>query len=94
MNPDKNSKKALRGLISDSINEAISSLDLPQPTKKIKKLVDRNAKKLAEIYADVLKREEKKKKKAEKLLHDALNKNGKKKKKVRSEERLVAPVKV
>ena len=64
MNSRKTSKKVLRGLINDSMREAISSLELPQPTKKIKKLIDRNSKKIASIYADLLRREEKRKRKA------------------------------
>lgn len=80
MNSRKPSKKILKGLINDSMREAISSLELPEPTKKIKKILDRNSKKIASIYADILRREEKKKRKAEKLMHDALLDHGKQKK--------------
>jgi hypothetical protein len=82
MEKNKKSKKALRGLINDSMREAISSLELPEPTKKVKKLLQRNSKKLASIFADVLKREEKKKRKAEKFIEDAVNIKGKKRKKI------------
>ena len=64
----KTSKKALKGLISDSMRDAIGRLELPEPTKKVRKLLDRNAKKLASVYAHILKREDKKKKKAEKAV--------------------------
>ena len=95
MNSRKPSKKVLKGLINDSMREAISSLELPQPTKKIKKLIERNSKKIASIYADILRREEKKKRKAEKLMHEALNENGKhKKEKKRREEPRPEPIKL
>ena len=57
------SKKALRGLINDSMQEALGNLELPKPSKKVKKLMHRSARKIASIYADILKREDKKKKK-------------------------------
>ena len=72
MEKNKTSKKALKGLIEDSTKEALSRLELPEATKKIKKLIARNAKKLAAAYADILKREEKKKKKVEKFIDEAV----------------------
>lgn len=66
MEKQKSSKKELKGLINDTLHEAIGRLALPAPTKKVKKLLYRNAKKLATVYADMMKREEKKKKKLEK----------------------------
>jgi hypothetical protein len=89
METKKTSKKALRSLISESMEEAIRTLELPQP-KKVKKLLQRNAKRLASVYSHVLKREEKKKKKAEKFMEDAVNgksKKGKKTKEVKAEKR-------
>lgn len=83
MENEKHSKKALRSLINDSMQEAITRLELPAPTKKIKKLISGNAKKLASIYADKIKREEKKKKKAERFMLEAVNGDAKKKKKVK-----------
>lgn len=68
----KTSKKALRSLIEDSTREALGHLELPEATKKVKKLIAKNAKKLAEAYADILKREEKKKKKVEKFIDEAV----------------------
>jgi hypothetical protein len=68
----KTSKKALRSLIEDSTREALSHLELPEATKKVKKLIAKNAKKLAEAYTNILKREEKKKKKVEKFIDEAV----------------------
>jgi len=81
MEQSKTSKKALRSLISESMEEAIKTLELPQPGKKVKKLLQRNAKQLASVYAHILKREDKKKKKAEKFMEDAVNGKAKKVKK-------------
>ncbi len=80
MKKKKTSKKALRSLISDSMQEVINNLELPKPSKKVKKLLQRNAKKIASVYADLLKREDKKKKKAEKFAEDKVKSNGKKSK--------------
>jgi hypothetical protein len=68
MDRTKTSKKALRSLINDSMRDAIGRLELPAPSKKVKKLLDRNAKKLATVYAEILKREDRQRKKAEKNL--------------------------
>lgn len=73
MEKTKTSKKALQGLINDSMKNAITHLELPEASKKVKKLLSRHSKKLASVYADILKREEKKKKKAEKFLTDAVD---------------------
>ncbi len=85
MENQKTSKKALRSLISESMQEALRSLELPEPSKKVKKLLDRNSKRLADVYAHILKRENKKKKKAEKFMEDAVGK--KKQKKAKSERK-------
>lgn len=79
MENKKTSRKALRGLIHESMQEALRPLQLPEPNKKVKKLLDRNAKRLAEAYADILKRENRKKKKAERFMEDAVEKKKKKK---------------
>ena len=63
MEKTKTSKKALRGLIADSMKDAIETLELPKPTKKVNKLLQRNSKKLASLFADMIRRENKKKKK-------------------------------
>lgn len=84
MDKNKTSKKALRGLINDSMRGAIEGLELPQPSKKVKKLLSRNSKKLADIFTDMLKREEKKKKKAEKFMEDSVKGKPKKEKKVKT----------
>lgn len=89
MDKTKTSKKALRSLINDSMQEAIRTLELPEPTKKVKKLLNRNAKRLASVYADTLKREFKKKQKAEKFMEDATKGTAKKgkKKETKSEKK-------
>src|SRR3989337_2672579 len=81
MEKTKTSKKALRSLIADSMKEAIGTLELPQPTKKVNKLLQRNSKKLASIFADMIRRENKKKQKAEKFMEDAGKNKSKKEKK-------------
>jgi len=68
-------------LINDSMQGAIKGLELPGPSKKVKKLLSRNSKKLAEVFADMLKREEKKKKKAAKFMEGAVKGKSKKEKK-------------
>jgi hypothetical protein len=78
MENSKTSKKALTSLIKESMEEAIGTLKLPKASKKVKKLVDRSARRLATVYSDILKREHKKKKKAEKFMENAV-KGGKKK---------------
>ncbi len=64
----KVSKKALKSLLSDSMNTAIGNLELPKPTKKVKKLLDRSSKKLASEFVRIMKKEHSKSKKAEKDL--------------------------
>lgn len=84
MEKNSTSKKALRGLINDSMEEALKNLELPQPGKKVKKLIRRNSKKLAEMFANVIKREDKKKKKSEKFMEDAAKGKSKKNKSKKS----------
>lgn len=81
MEKTKTSKKALRGLIVDSMKEAIGTLELPKPTKKVNKLLQRNSKKLASLFADMIRRENKKKKKEEKFMEDGGKAKSKKEKK-------------
>ena len=78
MEKTKTSKKALQGLIADSMKEAIGTLELPKPTKKVNKLLQRNSKKLASLFADMIRRENKKKKKAEKFMEDGAKAKSKK----------------
>jgi hypothetical protein len=68
MEKTKVSKRALESLLNDSIREAIANLQLPEPTKKVNKVVGRSAKKLAGEFASILKKENKKAKKAEKSM--------------------------
>lgn len=72
----KVSKKALKSLLNDSMNVAIGNLELPKPSKKVKKLLDRSSKKLASEFKRILKKENSKSKKAAKDLayvDDVLN---------------------
>ena len=80
MEKEKTSKKALRHVIEDSMQEALKALELPEPGKKVKKVLHRDSKKLATLFANVIKREDKKKKKAAKFLDSAVNKGKAKKK--------------
>lgn len=73
MEKNKTSKKALGGLINDSMRDAIKTLELPKTTKKIDKLIARNSKKLAVMFSEMMKREEKKKRKAERFLESSVN---------------------
>jgi hypothetical protein len=76
------SKKALKSLLSDSMRTAIGHLELPKPTKKVERLLDKSSKKLASEFAQILKKASRKARKAEKDLtyvEDVLK--GKRKKK-------------
>lgn len=68
METKKVSTKALRSLLTDSLREAIVRLELPEPTKKLEKVISKSSKKIAIGYADLLKKAQKKDKKAEKSL--------------------------
>ena len=81
MEQQKTSKKALRHLIEDSMQEALKGLQLPEPGKKVRKVLHRNSKKLAAIFTSVIKHEDKKKRKAAKFMESAVGKNKKKDKK-------------
>ena len=63
-------------MLEDSMHVAISKLELPKPGKKVNKLIHRSAKKLALVYAELLKKEEKRRRKAEKLLHKSVYDDG------------------
>ena len=93
MNPRKQSKKALKSLINDAFREALSHLDLPPATKKIKKHIESNSKKIAAVYVEVIKKEEKKKQKAEKQMQKALTQSNGKGKKLTPEEPVSEPLK-
>ena len=72
MEKEKTSKKALRHVIEDSMQEALKSLELPEPGKKVRKVLHRDSKKLASIFADAIKRADKKKKKAARFMESAV----------------------
>jgi hypothetical protein len=65
MEKKKVSKKALESLLNDSMREAIGHLELPKPTKKVKKLIDKSSRKLASEFASLLKKENKRTKEVE-----------------------------
>ncbi len=50
-------------MVTGSLREALEGLKLPKPSKKIRKLLDKSARKIASEYSDLLKAERKKKKK-------------------------------
>lgn len=54
---EKVSKKALRNLLKDSVQRSIVSLELPEPNKKVKKLISRTARKMATEFSLLLKKE-------------------------------------
>lgn len=62
------SKKALKSLLNDSMRDAIGRLELPQPTKKVEKLISKSSKQIATVFADLLKKQNKKAKQNEKSL--------------------------
>jgi hypothetical protein len=64
----KISKKALKSLLTDSMHVALGTLELPEPTKKVKKLIDRSSKKLASEFAAILKKQQRKSKEHERSL--------------------------
>ena len=67
----KTSKKVLRGLIKDSMQEALSKLELPKPSKKVRKLLSKNSKHLAKVFFEAMKKEVKRKEKTEKAIVSA-----------------------
>lgn len=58
----KVSKKALRNLLKDSVQRSIGSLELPEPNKKVKKIISRTARKMAAEFSSLLKKEMKRSK--------------------------------
>lgn len=88
MTPDmekkKVSKKALSSLINDSMRDAISHLQLPQPTKRVRKVLNKSSRKLATVFADILKKENKKARKAERKSLRAVDNKKTKKSKVKN----------
>jgi hypothetical protein len=61
----KTTKKALKSLLNDSMSVAIGNLELPKPSKKVKRLLDRSSKKLASEFVRIMKKAETKSKKAD-----------------------------
>jgi hypothetical protein len=89
METKKVSKKALKTLLNDSLRDAIGRLELLEPNKKVDKLILKSSKKIANEFADILKKENKKAKKADKSLtyvEDVLKGKNKKNGKVRGKK--------
>jgi hypothetical protein len=57
MEAKKVSKKALRSLLKDSLQQTIGHLELPKPNKKVKKIINRTTKKMAVEFSHLLKKE-------------------------------------
>ncbi|HWA35869.1 MAG TPA: hypothetical protein VG737_17120 [Cyclobacteriaceae bacterium] len=57
MEAKKVSKKALRTLLKDSLQQTIGHLELPKPNKKVKKIINRTTKKMAVEFSHLLKKE-------------------------------------
>ncbi len=57
METKKVSKKALRTLLKDSLQQTIGHLELPKPNKKVKKIINRTTKKMAVEFSHLLKKE-------------------------------------
>ncbi len=68
MEKKKVSRKALKSLLNDSLHVALGTLELPKPTKKIEKLLDKSSKKLASEFVSILRKENRKTKKTEKSI--------------------------
>lgn len=62
MEQKKVSKKALRSLLKDSLQQSIGHLELPKPNKKVRKLINRTTKKMAVEFSHILKKEYKRSK--------------------------------
>lgn len=62
----KASRKELKSLIDQSLRTAIGTLALPKPSKKVDRVITKNSKKLASLYATLLKKDAKKQKIAKK----------------------------
>lgn len=58
----KVSKKALRNLLKDSVKRSIGELHLPEPNKKVKRIINRSTKKMAIVFSSLLKKEMKRSK--------------------------------
>lgn len=88
---EKISKKALQGLLNDSLRIAISTLELPKSSKKVEKLLDKSSKKIAAEFVNILKKQNRKAKKADESItyvEDVLK--GKKNKKQKISEAVEA----
>lgn len=58
----KVSKKALRTLLKDSVQRSIGELELPEPNKKVKRIIRQTVRKMAAEFSVLLKKEMKRSK--------------------------------
>ena len=70
METKKVSKKALKSLLNDSMRDAIGRLQLPEPTKRVNKLIDKSSKRLASEFTAILKKQTRKENATEKAMAD------------------------
>ncbi len=75
MNKKKAVKKDLEGKFSGTINEVVAKED-PKPSKKVKKIIRKSSKQLAEAVIADTKKAKKKSVKAEKKASKSVKKNG------------------
>lgn len=54
---EKVSKKELRSLLHHSVEMSLVTLHLPEPNKKVRKIISRSTKKMASAFAQLLKKE-------------------------------------
>jgi len=90
MEQTKISKKALKSLLNDSLRDALGHLELPKPTKKVKKLLNKSSRKLASEFVQILKKENRRARKAEKSFANVDDVLKGKKNKKRRESKLQA----
>ncbi len=60
MENQKVTKKALRSLLKDSVQQSLGHLELPKPNKRVKKIISRSTRKMAAEFAYLLKKDLKK----------------------------------
>ena len=70
MEKKKVSKKALRSLLKDSLQQSISHLELPKANKRVRKIITRTTKKMAIEFSNLLKKEFKRSKPAKAKVQD------------------------
>lgn len=67
----KLTKKQVQKLVSEKIHEGLATLDLPEQSKKISKLIDKSARAIGAEFLSIQKKEHKLQKKIQKSLDKA-----------------------